>query len=725
MTNTNPIPNQILQDIFGYSEFRPLQKDIIENVLKKRDTLVIMPTGGGKSICYQVPALIFKGLTIVVSPLISLMKDQVEQLHELGVPAAFLNSSLSAREYNDIRKQVMSGEIKLLYMAPEGLPAPRTSDMLESVSLDCLTIDEAHCISEWGHDFRPEYRKLVSVREKFPDAVCIALTATATPRVQKDIADSLHFESGNKYIASFDRENLFLHITTKSSPVEQVLGFLRRHKNQSGIIYCMSRRQVDELADYLDNLDFSVLPYHAGLDDAVRKQNQEKFIRDDVQIMVATIAFGMGINKPNVRFIVHYDVPKNIESYYQQIGRAGRDGLQADCLLLFGYRDLRIIRFFINQMQDTKQQRIANTHLESLVQLAESFRCRRKPLLKYFGQEYHKDNCGMCDNCVAEEKQKADVTILAQKFLSCVKRTGEIFGVSHIIDVLRGSECKKVLDFNHQNLSTYGIGTEYSKSQWRFLSRQFISMGLLTKDNQYGSLKLTPAAADVLFREKKVRAVLPADGPEVKQPAAQRTDYDRRLFEMLREKRKKLADRQNIPPYAIFPDNTLVEMSRYFPQQMHKLLGIHGVGKVKLERYGKFFLDIIRDYCMDNGLPDSTPAHRLNTSPQPKTARHMLIGRAFAQGKSIKDLEKEFEIKKNTIIGHLYNYVLEGNVIPFEHITRESASPQKVRQAAFDFLQKQGPLFLKPLFDYFNGSVSYEELHILRICYLCRDGVKV
>ncbi|MBN2001073.1 DNA helicase RecQ [candidate division KSB1 bacterium] len=721
MKVSNSTPDRILKDVFGYDYFRPLQAEIISNVLKKRDTLVIMPTGSGKSICYQIPALIFEGLTIVVSPLISLMKDQVEQLHELGVQAAFLNSTLSFQEYNNICRRIVAGEIKLLYMAPEGLLTERTMNMLGKVRLDCLTIDEAHCISEWGHEFRPEYRKLVSVRINFPDAVCIALTATATPQVQKDIADSLKFESGNKFLAGYDRKNLFLQIEMKDTPVTQLVQFLRRHDSQSGIIYCFSRHRVDELSTFLAGIGYSVLPYHAGLDDNVRKQNQEKFIHDDVQIIVATIAFGMGINKPNVRFIVHYDVPKNIESYYQQIGRAGRDGLSADCLLLFGYGDLQKIRYFIQRMDDVHRQRIAEIHLDALVRLVETYQCRRKPLLQYFGQEYESENCGMCDNCVNKAQKTQDVTIAAQKFLSCVRRTGERFGAAHIIDVLRGSESQKIFDFNHHHLSTYGIGKEYTKKQWLFLSRQFISLGLLDKDAQYGGLKLTPVATDVLFHDQKVVAMLPEKKTEMRQVTKIKDDYDRILFEQLRNKRKQLADRYNVPPYAIFPDNTLIEMSSYFPQKLQNLLYIHGVGQIKLKKYGAIFLRIIQDHCNKNQITEKIPAKSILAPPRPKTARHILVGRAFAEGKSITELQEIFKIKKATAIGHLYNYVLEGNDIPFNHAIKESIAPPRVREAAFDFLHTNGTLYLKPMFDFFKGKIPYEELHILRVCYLCRD----
>lgn len=593
----------VLGDVFGYDEFRPLQREIIGNVLKKRDTLVIMPTGGGKSLCYQIPALIFKGLTIVVSPLISLMKDQVEQLTELGVPAVVLNSSLSNEEYSRNLERVKKNGVKLLYLAPEALLTPGMLSMLSSLQVDCLAIDEAHCISEWGHDFRPEYRQLVRVRSRFPFATCVALTATATPRVQEDIKNNLKFDASNEFIASFNRENLFIQVTPKNNPTSQTIEFLRNYPDQSGIIYCFSRRQVDDLYETLKSRGYSVRPYHAGLSNTKRTQNQELFIRDDVQIIVATIAFGMGINKPNVRFVIHFDLPKNIETYYQEIGRAGRDGLRAHCLLLFSYADIQKIKYFINQKDDHEQQ-VANIHLNSMLQFAETNGCRRIPLLTYFGEDYSTEKCDMCDNCLAGEKKLVDITIPAQKFLSCVKRADEIFGANHIIDVLRGSQSKKVLKFGHTTLSTYGIGKEYSRKQWFHLARQFIQKGLIVQDTKYGSLKLTEKAYDVLKGRELVFGILEEEHFPDRKEKKKKYEYehDHVLFEKLRKRRKELADKAGIPPYVIFPDKTLIEMAAFFPRSGESLLHIHGVGSVKYNKYGTIFMNIIDEYCQEHNI---------------------------------------------------------------------------------------------------------------------------
>lgn len=715
----------ILKNVFGYDEFRPLQKEIIENVLNKNDTLVIMPTGGGKSLCYQIPALIFQGLTVVVSPLISLMKDQVEQLTELGVDAVFLNSSLSYEEYHRNFERVRKNEVKLLYLAPEALLTSKMLSLLSSLQVDCLTIDEAHCISEWGHDFRPEYRQLVSVKSKFPNVECIALTATATLRVQEDIKNNLNFDTSNEFIASFNRENLFLQIVPKTNPLGQTIEFLEKHPNQSGIIYCFSRRQVDELAGVLESEGFSVKPYHAGLSETERRQNQELFIRDDVYIIVATIAFGMGINKPNIRFVVHYDLPKNIESYYQEIGRAGRDGLPADCLLLFSYGDINKIRYFIDQKNE-QEQRVANIHLNALIGFVESSVCRRIPLLNYFGEDYSIEKCSMCDNCLAGERQLVDITIPAQKFLSCIKRTGERFGTHHIIDVLRGSEAEKVFKFGHQHLSTYNIGKEYSKKQWAHLSRQFIQKGLIIQDMEFGGLGLADKAYDVLKGKEKVLGVIEEERPEYLPAKEFEQDYDHEFFEMLRQKRKELADKANVPPYVIFPDKTLIEMAAYFPQSKESLLTMHGVGSTKFDKYGGVFLNIISRYCSEHNIAEkpkskwSTQRGSMRTTQKP---RHIFVGEQYNSGISIKKIMSAFQIKQATVLGHLLKYVQEGHTLsrPEELYALSSLSDDQ-KQLVLECFEKLGVEYLKPVFEELGGEISYDELHILRLFYLAKHS---
>jgi len=717
----------ILQETFGYNTFRPLQGEVIRNVLNKKDTLVIMPTGGGKSLCYQIPALIFDGLTIVVSPLISLMKDQVEQLEEFGVSALFLNSSLTPEMYRQNVNRLKRGDAKLLYLAPETLMMESTRRLLTEMKVDCFTIDEAHCISEWGHDFRPEYRQLARVRKDFPGAVCLALTATATPRVRDDIQQILEMKNSNAFVASFDRKNLLLKVADKEKPLEQILDFLYTRPKQSGIIYCFSRRQVDELYSDLKHEGHSVLPYHAGLSEMQRTRNQDAFIRDNVQIIVATIAFGMGINKPDVRFVIHHDMPQNIESYYQQIGRSGRDGLQADCLLLYSYSDKQKIQYFINQKEGT-EKKVAEKHLDALIHYMEHDGCRRTPLMEYFGEEYKKENCGMCDNCLRHKDALQDLTVQAQKYMSCIARTNEMYGAYHIADVLKGSKAKKILENGHEKLSTYGIGKEWSKNQWIQLSRLLIRKGLLKKDPQYGSLLLTDDAVAVLKGDEIVQGVLDRTQTNTGDDARRKTSsdvekkYDEHLFEELRKKRKELADAQEIPPYTIFPDATLMEMSYFYPQSEDKLIGIYGVGSAKMKKYGDEFLEVIRNYCSEKNIEERSRDLNRKLKKSTSSQKHDRVGREYNSGKSIDHLAEQFGVKKVTILSNLKKFVDDGNTIDPAGILASSGLSERKKDEVFESMQKVGPELLKPVYEDLNKTVDYNELRILQLAYMAENG---
>jgi ATP-dependent DNA helicase RecQ len=712
-------PSSILKETFGYDDFLPLQKDVIENVLAGRDTLSVMPTGGGKSLCYQIPALLLDGLTLVVSPLISLMKDQVEQLRANGVPALFLNSSLSAEAYRENMEYIRNGSVKLLYVAPETLLTPRIQTLVSSLKLSLLTIDEAHCISEWGHDFRPEYRQLVNIRQRFPQAVCLALTATATPRVRKDIKTSLNFLESNEFVASFNRENLFIEVNPKDEPLSQTLSFLERFKDQSGIIYCFSRKQVDDLSKYLALKGFSVRPYHAGLEDGERQANQEAFSRDDVQIIVATIAFGMGINKPNVRFIIHFDLPKSIENYYQEIGRAGRDGLPSFCLLLYSYSDVAKLKYFLQQ-KEGNEKKIATQQLDAIVGYAEAeSQCRRKPLLAYFGETFGAENCNTCDNCTRTQANLVDITIPAQKFLSCVKRTGESFGAIHIANVLRGSKAEKVLQNGHDQLSTYGIGTDLDQKQWQHLSRQLLQMGYLKQDDAFRSLSLTPKGLEALKSRTPIQGQFQEAAQSTRSAKDAKTDleYNHPLFDLLRQKRKELADESGVPPYVIFSDRTLVEFSIYFPQTQESLLTMSGVGQAKLAQYGETFLNVIIPFCKKMGLKG-----KQKNIPAPKIEigqRSLLVGEAYNAGQSIQSLMDQYQVQVGTIIAHLERFVLAGNSLrssdELSSFIPLTADEQKNVLAAFDEL---GTTYLKPVFDKFNGMINYDVLKIMRLLYM-------
>jgi ATP-dependent DNA helicase RecQ len=718
-------PLTLLKTVFGYDRFRPLQAEIIRQVLDRRDTLVVMPTGGGKSLCYQLPALIFEGLTLVISPLISLMKDQVLQLDDTGVDALCLNSSLSREAYAAAIARIREGKVRLLYLAPETLFKPRVLELLDAIRVDCVAIDEAHCISEWGHDFRPEYRQLATLRERFAKAAWIALTATATPRVRQDIKKSLGYSRSGAFIGSFDRENLYLEIAPKLDPLAQVLTFLQDHQGEAGIIYCLTRRQVDDLASTLRSRNHAVRPYHAGLSERERRENQEAFVNDAIQIVVATIAFGMGINKPDVRFVVHYDLPRNIESYYQEIGRAGRDGLRADCLLLFGYGDIYKVRHLIGQKEEA-ERKVAELHLDTLIRFLESTECRRLPLLTYFGQQPHEERCGMCDNCTTDDRERQDLTEAAQKFLSCAKRTQERFGIQHLIDVLCGSDSQKVKKFGHDRLSTYGIGKEYTKKQWSQLAWQFIHQGLLARDMEVGSLRLTGAAWEVFRGERTVTGHLPAETSRPAAPAAvAMPKHDRRLFALLRDKRMEIARGAGIPPYVVFADRTLIEMAAYFPQSDESLLTLHGIGQARLEKYGAVFRDLITAYCREHEIAEiaKEPADSRQKSMTGKgKRRYQISGDMFAGGSTITEIMEHFATSRTAVIDHLCRCQAEGTLFPAERLREESGLTKEVQTAAAEAFEEKGTTLLKPVFQHLEGRISYEDLKLLRLSLLGSAG---
>jgi len=588
----------LLKQYFGFRSFRPLQEEIIRDVLAGQDVFALLPTGGGKSLCFQLPAMARPGLAVVVSPLIALMKDQVDALQASGVPATFLNSSLAAGESRARLRGLHNGEFRLLYVAPERLMLPGCLADLQRWGVNLLAIDEAHCISEWGHDFRPEYRQLAELRQLFPTVPMMALTATATARVRHDIVTLLRLREPRCYVASFNRPNLTYRVFAKHKPYDQLRKFLRERPGQSGIVYCQARKTAESVASRLEADGLKAKPYHAGLTAKERTAHQELFLQDEVRVICATIAFGMGINKPNVRFVVHYDLPKNIEGYYQETGRAGRDGLPSECVLLFSAGDVAKLVRFIDEKSDPGERNIAHEQLRQMVHYAESSGCRRSELLGYFGEPAAEANCGGCDNCLSP-RATYDGTLAAQKFLSCLyrirQRSGFEFGMNQIVEVLTGAETESIRRWGHEQLSTYGIGQEHSRAEWKAIGRELIRQGLVRQVSRdhFSVLGLTEDGLAVLKERKPVRLTRPVSAPEPKAPRAGEIACDELLFERLVRLRKQLADERALPPHILFSDVTLRQVARDYPASERALARISGMSTRKLQEFGRVLLAVV------------------------------------------------------------------------------------------------------------------------------------
>jgi ATP-dependent DNA helicase RecQ len=594
-------PLTTLKTVFGYDAFRPLQQEIIEGLVRGEDAFVLMPTGGGKSLCYQIPALHRQGVAVVVSPLISLMKDQVDALKACGVKAASYNSSLQGAEAKRVLARLHAGELDLIYIAPERLMSEEFLARLKDIPIALFAVDEAHCISQWGHDFRPEYLKLGRLRGEFPGIPLIALTATAEPHTKRDILERLGLQKASCHTLGFDRPNIRYTVMEKNKPSAQLGTYLSSRPGGAAIVYCLSRDRVEKVSSRLCAAGFNAAPYHAGLGASERRKTQEAFIRDDVRVIVATVAFGMGIDKPDIRTVIHYDIPKTIESYYQETGRAGRDGLAAEALLLFSYGDIAIARGLIEKTTDPEQKRIELHKLGAMVGFAEALSCRRRILLGYFGERLERD-CGNCDICL-NPPEVQDATQNARKALSCVYRLNQRFGMAHVIDVLRGSRKERVLRLGHDRLSTYGIGADRGQEYWSGLLRHLVHHGYLEQDvGDYSVLKLTAEARPLLRGEKTLFMAeprpKPSPAPKTKSPRRKAGDieHDGSLFERLRTLRKRLADEESVPPFVIFSDASLAQMASALPATLEDLRGVHGVGDYKLERYGRLFLEEIQRY---------------------------------------------------------------------------------------------------------------------------------
>ncbi|VXB90113.1 DNA helicase RecQ [Pseudomonas sp. 8O] len=596
---------RILKDVFGYDAFRGNQAAIIERVAGGGDALVLMPTGGGKSLCFQVPALMREGLAVVVSPLIALMDDQVATLDELGVAAVALNSTLSPDEQREIADRIRRGQIKMLYLAPERLVQPRMLSFLQGLDIALFAIDEAHCVSQWGHDFRPEYLQLGQLAELFPNVPRIALTATADKRTREEIVQRLHLDNAERFLSSFDRPNIFYRIQPKDQPRKQLLGFLTARKGDAGIVYCLSRKKVEEVADFLSSQGFPALPYHAGLPNELRAFNQKRFLNEEGLIMVATIAFGMGIDKPNVRFVCHLDLPKSLEAYYQETGRAGRDGLPADAWMAYGLQDVIFLKQMLNNSDgDERHKRIEQHKLDAMLALCEETRCRRQALLAYFDEELP-NPCGHCDNCI-DGVETWDATEPARQALSAVYRSGQRYGVGHLVDILLGRDNEKIRAAGHQHLAVFGVGKGFSEVEWRTLFRQLVARGLADVDlDGFGGLRLSETCRPLLRGEVSLqlrREPKPAQAAKASSSAASQLvrGHEREMWEALRSLRRKLAEEHSVPPYVIFPDATLLEMLRSQPSSLSDMAEVSGVGARKLERYGQAFLEVLNGSGADD-----------------------------------------------------------------------------------------------------------------------------
>ncbi len=712
-----------LKHYFGYDSFRLGQQQIVEQALQNQDLLIIMPTGGGKSLCFQLPALLKPGLTVVVSPLIALMQDQVEALRDNGIGATFLNSSLNSYQVRSREEAILNGKVKLLYVAPERLLSERFLPFLtlvqEKIGISAFAIDEAHCVSEWGHDFRPEYRQLKQLRQRYPGVPTLALTATATDRVRQDIIQQLALAKPNIHVASFNRPNLYYEVQPKQKQsYSQLLQLIKQTAAGSGIIYCLSRRKVNEITLKLQHDGVSALPYHAGLSDEERAANQTRFIRDDVRVMVATIAFGMGINKPDVRFVIHYDLPRSLESYYQESGRAGRDGEPASCTLFFSYGDIKTIEYLIDQKSDPKEQLIGRQQLRQVLDYAEGTDCRRTIQLSYFGERFE-GNCGNCDNC-RYPKPAEDWTIEAMKFLSCVARCKERFGINHIIDVLRGSKNQKILQHNHHQLSTYGIGKDKSVEDWRMLGRSLVHQGLLQQTTDgYSVLKLNAVSWEVMRRQRSVSIVITTTPILAETENVKATDVEM-LFQRLRLLRKQLADEQSVPPYVVFADSTLKLMAQVQPQTLADFGKLSGVGSHKLSQYGDKFLAEIKAYSQENPL--SMPTNTLTASSS--SAFTKPTSNAFAtfpsdtqlftlqlhrEGLSVEEIAQKRNVRPTTIIRHLSDLV-EMN----QPVNLNALVPLHRQEKICQAFLVVGIHSLTPIRDYLGQDYTYDEIRLVR-----------
>jgi ATP-dependent DNA helicase RecQ len=706
---------EALRTVFGFEAFRPNQEEIIKNILARRDVFAVMPTGGGKSLCYQLPARMLDGTVVVISPLIALMKDQVDAARENGISAVFINSSMTQKEISDACVSLRQGKTKLLYIAPERFAMPEFLQLLKGLFLSLFAVDEAHCISEWGHDFRPDYLGLSIIPQEFSNVPIAAFTATATPKVQEDIIAKLGLRSPFIVRASFNRQNLFYEVKSKTKVNLQILELLLNRKGESGIVYRTTRDSVMETAKFLSSHGIKALPYHAGLPADERSNNQEAFSRDEIQVIVATIAFGMGIDKSNVRFVIHADLPKNIENYYQETGRAGRDNDPALCLLFFSRGDIPKIRYFIDMMPDDMERAIAVEKLNRVVEYAEHAVCRRRRLLGFFGENYPEDNCRTCDICTGVV-EKTDITRDAQIIMSAISRTGQRFGAGHISDIVSGADTKKVRELKHHEIKTFGAGKDRNKQHWRFIVNELLAQEMLIQEGHpYPVLKLTQRGTDVLYGREKAMAILRMSRPDAKSLSSE--EYDKALFERLRMLRKEIASSHNVPPFVIFSDRTLRELCIHLPETLPGMRRIHGVGEQKLQQYGESFISVVREYISENpgaqkavnDTGDFLFRAQTNRSKNKKGETVEETYELFRNGMSFDDIAKHRKLAPSTIASHLDQLIRSGRDIDITCLI----DPAK-RDEVAEFFRSSDLLALGPVVEHFSGRVSYEEARIVR-----------
>ena len=708
-----------LKAYFGFDQFLPLQEDIISKVLAKHDSLVLMPTGGGKSLCYQLPAIQFRGLTLVVSPLIALMKDQVDGLKANGVPAGLLNSTLSPDESAQVQDQARRGELKMLYVAPERLTLPGFQRFLRSLEISLIAIDEAHCISEWGHDFRPDYRNLKALREGFPKVPVIALTATATTQVREDIVAQLGLNKPDIFISSFNRPNLTYTIQPKTEPLNTLLNLLDKHPGGSTIIYRFSRKATEETAIELTDRGFSALPYHAGLDRDLRRETQEKFIRDQVQIVVATIAFGMGIDKPDVRLVVHYDLPKTVEGYYQETGRAGRDGLPSDCVLFYSYGDRSKQEYFISNIEDDDERDKAHSKLGQVLTLCDLQTCRRAYLMEYLGEHWPKTDCGGCDICLLP-REEFDATEIAQKILSTSIRTGERFGANYLVDVLRGSNNKTVKERGHHDLPVFGISRDMDSNDLKEMVRSLVTNGFLTQQSSgYPTLSVSARGRKFLKDRESLTLTRPKHTaltmPKSLDTLNRETAYDTKLFDELAALRLEIAAQREVPAYQIFGNKALQQMAFHMPVDEQQFSNISGVGYAKLRDFSRPFLKVINEYIQANSqyteikrVPITAPKRRtvLGISMSIRETRDLI-----SQGLSMAEAAEERGISETTIRSHLERLVQEGGQVELNHLLPSEERRIKIESA----FKEIGEARLTPVRDMLGEDYSWDELAVVRL----------